>query len=1216
MTFPADSSAANQPIHIRLLCSPHVEQAGGRYTLKYQKSRILLAWLVLHVGQRYTRDWLAEWLWPEDEAPVGRRKLKRSLFELREIFVTALESGRDHVCLRDGGALWVDALVFRERLASVKVAGRQSTDSLELLAWLETTADLYGGCFLEGVQTTSDESCDKWVEDCRDRYQQEASQLYQRLAEGFAAQGDQQRALTYSRRLIREEPWNERAWQHLIGLLISYGHRNEAEKVLGQCRSALANELDAEPSSETLALLDSPQCAPIPAEQRRMTVLCCRLQGPDNAAPDDEQRMLQEPIRHCLRLLGEAGARVYRMPSDDLLAFFGYPRSMESAALRALRAALGCQDAIAEPASLICALHSGLTLSLANEDIPDAGGRLSRPALRLADIGRPGQVLVSSATAEQLPADQFEMCAVDPALLSGYRKPLSAWQVVAYHQPARRGTERPVGRDDILQALRTLWQRASCGDGLSVLVSGEAGIGKTTVLHFFVAAQGIPGVNLACHHASATTPLHPFLNWLKRLPTPQDVIGCQALTSLLELLDTRRSTPVAASDICTQLLALLSSQVPPGGVICIDDAHWADPSTREVLGRLIQHPLPGRLLLIATREALNPVWDVPGKVEYIHLQALSDDASSTLVKRLIGTSDMAVEAVQQVANACGGVPLFMEEMTRTLLASGAEAKAPLVLPYSLQELLMAHIDSLAQAKPLAQLASAFDNGFSLALLAEAAELEPMNLEPLLKILRQQRLIAAGEEQELSFRHVLLREAAYQSMPRSRRQWAHSRILASLLRLKPEMAIEDPARLAWHSEHAGQPRAARDYLLAAGRLAVLRSAYQEALKHYRHALELLDGAADALEELQLRMAIATPLAILQGNGAHACQENFDRALQLADPLGDDPQLFPAYWSLWLGSSSWRGFTQSELIARRLIRLAQQAKDTDLLGHGHYALGNSLFSMGRFQEALACLREAYELPYKDAREPLRMGEDARANSLSFMALSLWFCGHAEEAFQVSTQALQRACRLESAYVRCQTLSLAALLGQASGDAAYAERYASEGLAMAKEYDIPLWSLACTTLLGWAQAVQGNPDAIASMLDSSVSVDRVMGGSDIFFQAIIADAAWHAGLRDNGLSAIERGLVTAHQCSGKYAVAELLRLKGEWLCRNGETHENGVFCLEQALATACSQDSPPLILRAARSLLVHRPDNDELAELLATNRARLLGTPNRQSSSDPLA
>ena len=1185
----------SQAIRVYLLCSPYVEQGASICTLKYQKSRILLAWLTMHTGQRYTRDWLAEWLWPKEEAAAGRRKLKRSLFELREILADALESGRDYVCLHAAGTFWVDAMAFTERLARLREAapGQAQTDSLELLEWLETTAELYRGSFLEGIQADADESCERWLQDCRDRYRQTALQLYQRLADGFAAHGDQQRALNYCRRLTREEPWNECIWQQLIGMLVGYGHHREAQEALAQCRSALASELDAEPGSETLALLQLPELARTP-EQRGMTVLCCRLLAPESGELDD-WLALQEPIGRCRRLLSEAGAQVYRTPSDDLLAFFGYPQAVESAALRAVSAALGCQSVVDGPLSAICAIHSGLTLSLPDGDVPDAGGRLSRLALRMADSALPGQLLVSQATAEQLPGEQFEMHA-----LTSMAQPV--WAVSGHHGALRCKNEPPVGRDGVLQTLEELWRRAREGVGLSVLVSGEAGIGKSTVLQFFASHHSIPGAQLACRMESATTPLHPFLHWLPHLQTPQDEAGRQALARLHELLATTRDTPAMAPDICAQLLALLDSQVPPGGIICIDDAHWADPSTRELLGRLIRQPLPGRLLLIATREALNPAWQEAAKVEHLHLQALSEEASNTLVGRLIDSADLPQSTVRQIARVCAGVPLFIEEMTHCLLASGGAAQASLTLPLNLQELLMTHIDSLAQAKPLAQLAAAFDSDFSPAQLAEAAELEPRRLEPLLQTLRQQRLLVPGTEQELAFRHVLLREAAYQSMPRSRRQWAHGRILAGLLRLQPTLVSEEPSRLAWHSERAGQPQAARGYLLAAGRLAVLRSAYHEALEHYRHALALLDNGADAQEEVQLRMAMGTPLAILHGNGAQSCRDNFDRALQLAEPLGDDPRLFAVYWGLWLGSSSWRGFLQSELIARRLIRLAQQARDNELLGQGYYALGNSLFTMGRFHEARACLERACELPLQYRGTALRLGEDARANSLSFLALALWFCGREPEAREASAQAVQRARRLDSAYVLCQTLSLAALFGQACGDPSYTEQCAREGLEIACKHDIALWSMACGTLLGWVQAVRGQVDAIVSMLESCAAVEQVMGGSEIFFQAIIADAAWHAGLRDSGLAAIERGLSTARQYAGNYPVAELQRLKGEWLCRDRETRASGIACLEQALDTASRQDSPPLILRAVRSLLVQRPDDPELAVLLVETEAHL--------------
>lgn len=1199
--MPEDACASRPPIRIHLLGSLRIERAGAFCPLKYQKSRILLAWLALNAGQRYSRDWLAEWLWPEEAATVGRRRLKRCLFELREIFAQALESGRDHICLHVGGELWVDARIFGEHLATLDAAGQPSSDGLELLEWLESTVGLYGGGFIEGVQSDSGNACDRWVQDCREHYRQKACRLYERLAEGFSRHGDQTRALAYSRRLTREEPWNESAWQRLIGLLIGYGHRQEAQNALARCRAALAEELDAEPGSATLALLQTPELPPAP-ERRWMTVLCCRLCGPDSTDPDD-WLALQEPTSRCLRLLGEAGALVRRTATDDLLAYFGYPQAMEGAARRALLAALDCQRIAGAPAGIVCALHSGETLSLPEDDVPDIGGRLTRPALGLADLGLPGQILVTQATAERLPVEHFDMRPLGPIRLSGGSEPSPVWLVAGHYGPPPADSEPPLGRTDELQSLTELWRKACSGEGLGVLVSGEAGIGKSRLLRFFRQSLALPGVSLTCRQESAMTPLHPFLHWLQRLPTPKDEAGQAAFERLHQLLDASRSTPASAHDIREQLLDLLQSQVPPGGIICVDDAHWADPMTRELLGRLIQHPLPARLLLIGTRDALNPTRDATAGVAHLHLQALSDEASAALVGRLLGQDRLDAPSVKQITGICAGVPLFIEEMTRTVLASRDGGNASPALPFSLRELMTAHIDGLGQAKPVAQLAAAFDGSFSAELLAVAAELEPATLAALLLPLRQQRLIVAADGQELQFRHALLRDAAYQSMPRSRQRWAHGRILASLLRLHPEMAVEDPAHLAWHSEHAGQPQAARGHLLAAGRQAALRSAYREALEHYRHGLALLDEAAEASEELQLRMAMAAPLAILDGNGAQTCRDNFDRAMQLAEPLGDDPQLFPAHWGLWLGSSSWHGFPRSERIARTLIRLAQQADDPDLLAHGYYALGNSLHSMGRFHEAAATLRQAGQLPLA-AMKPLRFGEDARANGLSFLALSLWFCGRFAEAFEVSGQALRRARSLDSAYVLSQSLSLAALLGQASGDAAYVEGCAREGLEIARRHGIALWELACSALLGWSQAARGDARAIAPILEICAAVSPVMGGSAIFFQAVSADALWRADRLDGGLEVIERGLEVSERYAGHYAVAELQRLKSECLSRRGDAAGVGVVWLERALATALGQDSPPLILRATESLLAHRPDDRKLLAVAAAARKRLAG------------
>lgn len=202
------------------------------------------------------------------------------------------------------------------------------------------------------------------------------------------------------------------------------------------------------------------------------------------------------------------------------------------------------------------------------------------------------------------------------------------------------------------------------------------------------------------------------------------------------------------------------------------------------------------------------------------------------------------------------------------------------------------------------------------------------------------------------------------------------------------------------------------------------------------------------------------------------------------------------------------------------------------------------------------------------------------------------------------MRRARSLDSAYVLSQSLSLAALLGQASGDAAYVEGCAREGLEIARRHGIALWELACSALLGWSQAARGDARAIAPILEICAAVSPVMGGSAIFFQAVSADALWRADRLDGGLEVIERGLEVSERYAGHYAVAELQRLKGECLSRRGDAAGVGVVWLERALATALGQDSPPLILRAAESLLAHRPDDRKLLAVAAAARKRLAG------------
>lgn len=1211
-----------QATRSRYLLGPmRVEQGKQSCAVKYTKARGMLAYLALQPGF-HTRGALADLFWPDEDGQGGRDKLKRMLFHLRDTLGDELfESDRQVVRLRPETGLWIDAHVF----ASMITQASRTLDGvtgLDLAAHLQQLADavaLYQGPFLHGLSVRDTPDLEQWIELQRDEYQRRRVFGERLLADGYARLGDLDQALAHARQLVSLAPFDESGWQCLLALLLRAGRRDEAENEYRRLCDILRDELGELPGEALTQLLETPparmeQRATGP-ERRQVTVVAVELAPNGIDDPDQLVGVMRPPLVKCETILRQSWGYTVRTPTGGLLGYFGYPTALEGAGRHAVEAAMRCAQATTARVSIGVGVHTGLVISSAADDSPDTGGRVSRSAVQLADMAQPGEVLMCDAT-QRLIGVALASTPHGSVRERHANRDIPVFRVNPDPTPERRSRRRAAmlfGRDSALAELgaaHASGRDASTGHGVVALVIGEAGIGKSALTRHFVETGGLRVIDLACAQDGAGTPFHPIVRWLRaqsvaeasQLPQPA-LLAYRRLRHLFETPADIAAPHAWKQAVLDEAPRLLAALLPDGGVLLLDDAHWADPSTQELLALMAENPPAGRLLMVCARPEFEVPWRHTVALRRIDLAPLDAGAAASIVRAATPRVALPAALRERIVHLAEGVPLFLQELARATAAQqGGRNAGGMPMPASLQELMMARIDAAGSAKPVAHFASCFGQEFHADLLASASGRTMPLVERALDTLVACALVQRQESGRYVFRHALLHKAAYDAQPQERRQDAHRRIALAMREHDPAIVQTEPEVLAWHFRQADEPDAAIEHYRLAGGYATGRQAFREACAHYQSALDVLrqtgPGTQTAPHELQLRMALGVPLVSLHGYGSEPARHNFETALALAQPMGDDVALFPVYWGLWLGSSSWSDFDRSVDLARKLILIAEQAGDAPLLAHAYYALGNSLCCQGDFGGAVTAL-ETGIAHYRPETADTGLGEDAKITGLSFLSWAYWFTGRHDASLAASEEALAMGRQQGRRYSFSFALVFAALLRRLRREVASAEALASEATEVSEETGVALWALAGQTIRGWALASRGDAAGLERITDSVGRLSEIMGGVEGIFFGLLVEACAGTGDIALGLHAAERGAhVSARRNDGHWQ-AEFLRQKGDFL-RAGHHPEDAVRpWLEHALQIARAQASPMLTLRAAVSLLRvgggNSPGDAECAVLL---------------------
>jgi predicted ATPase len=655
------------------------------------------------------------------------------------------------------------------------------------------------------------------------------------------------------------------------------------------------------------------------------------------------------------------------------------------------------------------------------------------------------------------------------------------------------------------------------------------------------------------------------------------------------------------------LLAWLLAEAARQPVLFIvEDLHWVDPSTVELLSLMVDQGPTARLCSLFTfRPDFTPPWMGHAHLTPLALGRLSRAQVEGMVQSITGGKALPPEVIQQIVIKTDGVPLFVEELTKAVLESGLlreeadryELTGPLptlAIPATLRDALMARLDQLGPAKAVAQVGATIGRQFAYELLRAVSALDDTTLQQELATLVEAELLyqrGLPPQAMYLFKHALIQDAAYQSLLRSTRQQYHEDIAQALAERFPETAETQPELLAHHYTEAGLGAQAIPYWQQAGRRVLERSAHVEAISHLTKGLEVLKTLPDTPErtqqELDLQTLLGSALMATKGYAAPEVEHTYARARELCQRVGETPRLFPVLWGLWAFYLVRAELQTARVLGEQLLRLAQSAQDPALLLEAHYALGDTLFWLGELIPARTHFEQSVALydPQQHSSLASLYGEDAKVTSLSYLSWILWRLGYPHQALQKSQEALVLAQKLSHAHSLAFALFFATWLHQLLGEEGRLVQERAEAvITLSAEHGFVLWEAVGAILRGWALAEQGQGEEGMAQMRQGLAAFRATGTRTTHAGqlALVAEAYEKGGQMDKGLTLLAEALEAMHTTGDRSWEAELCWRKGELLLAlSTENQTDAEACFQQALAVARRQQAKSWELRAAMSL-----------------------------------
>jgi len=1042
--------------------------------------------------------------------------------------------------------------------------------------------------------------------------------------------------------------------QDLKELGVSLGHRR---KML----AAISELTGAAPVTSEAAGVEAQPKTQDSAERRQVTVMFSDLVGSTSLSARMDPEDLRELISAYQKCVTDTVRRfdgfVARYMGDGVLVYFGYPQAHEDDSERAVRAGLELITTVAALKSRVSlqtrvGIATGLVVVgdlIGSGDTQERSmiGETPNLAARLQGIAEPNTVVICDTT-RRLLGNLFEL--KDLGLrddLKGVGEATRAWAALRASSVASRfealhagGLTALVGREEECELLLRRWTRAKSGEGQVVLLSGEAGIGKsrlTAALLERIATEPHTRLRYLCSPQHTDSALYPIIDQMERAAGLAHDDSPQARLDKLDALLVQTSTSAQDAALFAEMLSLPNDGRYPAldlipeqrrqrtlkaltaqmealtqanpVLIIFEDVHWIDPTSLEALGQAVDQIRIARVLLIATfRPEFDPPWIGRPYVTTLTINRLGQRDIDAMIDRVIGNKLLPPSIRQDIIERTDGIPLFVEEMTKAVLEAEGEGEAQriaaavpsptLAVPASLYASLMARLDRLGPAKEVAQVGAAIGREFSHALLATVARKPEPELASALN-----RLIAAGlvsrrgmpPHATYLFKHALVRDAAHGTLLREPRRALHARIAEALETHFPDIAENQPEVLAHHCTEAGLIEKAAGFWGKAGQRLLARSALIEAAEQLTRGLgqiaTLPPTAGLRREEIKLQVALINTLFQVKGYAAPETKAAIERARFLieqteafGEPLEDPLLLFPVLFGLWVASfNAINGDVMRELAAQ-FLTLAERHGTTAPLMIGHRIMGTTLAFTGDIVDALAHYDQSLGLYNAEHRSlATRFGTDSRVTILSFRALVLWLLGYAEAALADADHALKEAREIDQAATLMFALARTSYTHMFCGNYAAVNALLDELVVLADRKGVLSRKAEGMILQGCISAVTGKASDAVQMITSGITAWRSTGATvcQPTYLSYLTRAYAKLGQFDDAWRSISEAMVGVETTKELWCEADIHRIAGEIALLREPDVAKAEACFERALTVAREQQAKSWELRAAMSM-----------------------------------
>ena len=1010
-------------------------------------------------------------------------------------------------------------------------------------------------------------------------------------------------------------------------------------------------------------------------ERRQLTVLFADVVGATALSGRLDPEALRDVLRVyqgiCIESVTRYAGNVNQYIGDGVVAFFGHPIAHDNDAERAILAGLAIIAGIGklgqslsvngEPAIEVrVGIHTGLVVVGAmgegGGNLHHAIGETPNLAARIQGEAAPNSVCISAATLG-LVANRFHVRALGPRQLKGVTKDSELFSVVAAAESTTEsgpGRVAPalVGRDAELRHLLDRWALARGGQGQAVYLSGEGGIGKSRLLDAlreYVTGGGHGWRTIRCSPFFQNSALYPVIDLIKRsigaagLTTPEaraaalrrdlraadigDNTSYALIASLVGLDDEHDQ---ALSDMApaqwkrqtlNTLIEWLRADAFRGSlVMVVEDLHWIDASTREFLGMLLERIADLPVLLVLTyRPEFAPPWTIHRNVSSVALARLTAEDVVLVATGITAGKALPPRVVEEIVRRTDGVPLFVEELTKAILASGliveregvlqlaSDQTAQLEVPATLRDSLTARLDRLGAAKETAQLASVLGREFDFATLQSVCEIPGAELEAQLDALNRAEIIQQSgfpPHSHYVFKHALIQEAAYDTLLKRARHRLHERVASSYVERFTEVVQLRPELVAYHYSRALMPEAAVPFYQRAGELAVGRSAYEEAIAHLGAALEQLERVQDptvrSARELGLRVLIGPALIARMGLQSEETASNYARACQLAETVGEPTERFMAMWGDWICKTTAGEIVAASRRSEDLVTLSGKLDSDEYVLQAHHSRWTNFFFIGDVAIARADTLEGIRL-YDGIRHRHHKhtygGHDPGVCAHGVGANAAWSSGFTKEALRLAEKAVSIGIELDHPFSLTSAYLWTALMLHNTRDYAATQATSELLIATCEKHGFGQWVGLGLVLSGASRTARGDTTFGLKLVEDGLKANRMTLQLSLFplVASAAAEAHLHAGDHVRALALLAEAIEVSDKTGMALHRPEVQRLHAEAMLQSGGIRiEEAIVRIGHAVTRAKEQGAVALEWRASTSLarLLERNRRPELA------------------------